>query len=82
MIDFLPLSVSLVMKSSLFFSLKFPDMLLCEALEFAWDLSVHEAIADWQAACSNDEWDLYSADSSNSVDSDLMFVILAVLTRH
>ncbi len=53
MTDLLPLSVGLVMEGLLFSSSKFPGMLLCEALEFARDLPVRGAIADWRAARGN-----------------------------
>ena len=56
-------------------------MLFCKALELAWDLSVHEVIANWWMTCDNDEWDLYLIDSDNSNDSDSIFVILMDLTH-
>ena len=77
--DFLFLFADLTTVDSLLF-LKLSDMLFCKTLELTWDLLVHEVIADWQMTHDNDEWDLYSVDSDNSNDSDLIFVILTNLT--
>ena len=76
--DFLLLFADSIMIDLLLF-LKLSDMLFCEALKLAWDLSVCEIITYWQMMYNNDEWDLYLIDFNNSNDSDLIFVILTNL---
>ena len=76
--DFLFLFADLMIINLLLF-LKLSDMLFCEALELAQDLSVCEVIADWSMMHDNNEQDSYLIDSDNSNDSDLIFMILTNL---